>query len=102
MGKGKFNDDLGSFVLPGGGWWGGATHKGNAIYLHILRWPADTVALPAMKRKIVKTSVLTGGEATIRQTGAGIEVSVPVTQRDACDTIVKLELNGTAGAPPQR
>jgi alpha-L-fucosidase len=96
MGKRNFNDDLVRFVLPGGGWWGGATHKGNAIYLHILRWPADTVTLPAMKRKIVKTSVLTGGEATIRQTGAGIEVSVPAAQRDACDTIVKLELDGPA------
>jgi alpha-L-fucosidase len=100
MGKRNPNNDLAHFVLPGGEWWGGATHRGNVIYLHILRWPADTLTLPALKRRIVKTSVLTGGKATIRGTGAGIEVSVPAAQRNPCDTIVKLELDGPAEGPP--
>ena len=41
----RFNTDGDNFALPGGDWWGGSTHKGNAIYLHILRWPADTITL---------------------------------------------------------
>jgi hypothetical protein len=96
LGKRKFNDDRIHFALPGGEWWGGATRKGNAIYLHILRWPADRITLPAIPRKIVQTRLLTGGTATVRQTDAGIEVSVPAAQRDACDTIVELELDGPA------
>jgi alpha-L-fucosidase len=84
------------FPLPTGRWWGGSTHKGKIIYLHILRWPGDSISLPAIPRKIVKTSVLTGGEATIKQTDTGIEVTVPAAQRDPLDTIVKLELDGPA------
>jgi len=82
--------------LPEGGWWGGSTHKGNAIYLHILRWPGDTITLPAIKPRIVKHSLLTGGAGTLKQTEAGIEVTVPAVQRDATDTIVKLELDAPA------
>ncbi|MCX7047203.1 MAG: alpha-L-fucosidase [Candidatus Sumerlaeota bacterium] len=84
------------FAMPAGAWWGGSTHKGNAIYLHILRWPGDTISLPAIKPRIVKHTVLTGGEATVKQTSAGIEVAVPAAQRDATDTIVKLELDAPA------
>jgi alpha-L-fucosidase len=86
------------FTLAEGGWWGGSTHKGNAIYLHILRWPSDTIELPAIPHKIVRHSLLSGqGKAEVKQTEAGIRVSVPAAQRAAVDTIVKLELNGAAG-----
>jgi alpha-L-fucosidase len=84
------------FALPGGAWWGGSTHKGNVIYLHILRWPSDTITLTAIPRKIIKTCVLTGGQATVKQTERGIEIDVPAAKRDAVDTIVKLELDGPA------
>ena len=43
------------FQLAGGRWWGGSTRKDNFIYLHILRWPTDTITLPAIERKIVAT-----------------------------------------------
>lgn len=96
MGKRGFNHDLFRFAMPGGRWWGGSTHQGNAVYLHVLRWPSDTITLSAIQRKIIKTRVLTGGEATVKQTEAGIEVSVPAAQRDAIDTIVKFVLDGPA------
>ena len=70
--------------------------QGQAIYLHILRWPSDTITLPPIAPRIVKHRVLTGGEATVKQTDAGIEVTVPAAQRDATDTIVKLELDAPA------
>jgi alpha-L-fucosidase len=81
------------FALAEGRWWGGSTHKGRTVYLHILRWPADTVTLPSMEQKVVKHSVLTGGKATVKQTASGIEVAVPAGNRHAIDTIVKLEFN---------
>jgi alpha-L-fucosidase len=70
------------------------------IYLHILRWPSDTISLPAMPHKIVRHSLLGGGNATVRQSEGGIQVSVPATHRNMIDTIVKLELNGPANTLP--
>jgi len=96
MGKRSFNLDLTRFAMPGGRWWGGSTYKGKTVYLHILRWPNDAISLPAISRKIIKTSVLTGGEATVKQSETGIEVTVPSAQRQTIDTIVKLELDGPA------
>jgi alpha-L-fucosidase len=88
------------FALAEGNWWGGSTHKGSTIYLHILRWPTDTVSLPAMPRKIVRQSLLGGGSATVTQSEMGIRVNVPRAHRHAIDTIVKLELDGPAGPLP--
>jgi alpha-L-fucosidase len=89
-----------SFALAEGRWWGGSTHRGNAVYLHILRWPTDTILLPAISRRIVRHSLLAGGQARVEQTAAGIEVSVPAARRHAVDTIVKLELDGPANGIP--
>ena len=96
----KAPEKPGPLQIPGGRWWGGSTHRQNVIYLHVLRWPDDVLRLPAIPRKIVRSSVLTGGEASVRQTAAGIEVSVPVAQRHPIDTIVRLELDGPAGDIP--
>jgi alpha-L-fucosidase len=84
------------FALAEGNWWGGSTHKGNVIYLHILRWPSEAIALPAIERKIVRHSLLSGGKATVKQSPAGIEVQVARAFRQPVDTIVKLELDGPA------
>ncbi len=85
-----------AFTMPSGAWWGGSTHQGHAIYLHILRWPSDRIRLPAIQPRVVKHRVLSGGEATVKQTDAGIEVTVTAEHRDAIDTIVKLELDAPA------
>ena len=96
MGKREFGQDVTRFALPRGGWWGGSTHRDNVIYLHILRWPGDTITLPPIPRRIMRTSVLTGGRATVAQTRSGIQVSVPAARRDPLDTIVRLGLDGPA------
>jgi alpha-L-fucosidase len=96
MGNRKFNQDLIRFAMPSGQWWGGSTRKGNSIYLHIMRWPDETLKLPAIAPKILKSSVMTGGQAEVKQTAEGITVTIPSTQRDTIDTIVKLELDGSA------
>ncbi len=88
------------FALAEGGWWGGSTFRGNTIYLHILRWPSNAITLPAIPRKLLRHGVLTGGEASVKQTAAGIEVSVAASQRHPVDTIVKLEVDGAAGSIP--
>ncbi len=74
------------------GAWGASTHKGNTIHLHVLQWPGERLVLPAIDRRIVSHSVLTGGRAAVEQTDEGITVSVPPGSRDELDTIVKLQL----------
>ena len=96
MGTRRFGQDLHGFAMPGGDWWGGSTHRDRTVYLHILRWPNDSIVLPGGPRKIVRHSVLTGGEADVRQTEQGIQVSVPAGSRDPIDTIIRLELDGPA------
>ena len=76
--------------------WGGATYKDNVIYLHILDRAIDALKLPAIEKKIIGHSVLTGGTATVKQSGDSIEVSVPMCDRQEIDTIVVLKLDGPA------
>jgi len=73
-----------------------STRKGNVVYLHILRWAGDSLTLPNLPRKIVRSTLLTGGKVTLTQTADGIVVTVPPQDRKPIDTIVKLELDGSA------
>jgi alpha-L-fucosidase len=70
-----------------------STRKGNTVYLHILRWRDDIIELPNIDCKLVKCSVLTGGDANVSQDSDGIKVSVAKEQRDEVDTIVKLQFD---------
>ncbi len=73
-----------------------STRKDNTIYLHILAWPEEVLSLPALPARIIRSSVLTGGAARIKQTDAGIEISVPRSDRREIDTVVALELDRPA------
>jgi alpha-L-fucosidase len=77
--------------------WLASTHKSNAIYLHILTWPGDSIVLPPLPKNIISSSVLTGGQASVTQSKHGIEVSLPKPHRQELDTIIKLQLDGSAG-----
>jgi alpha-L-fucosidase len=92
-GKSIYNTRGGPFLL---GKAGGSAYRGKTVYLHIFRWPGDTLKLPAIKPKIKSARALTGGKVTWTQTGAGIEISVPKDQRDDIDTIIELKLNHSA------
>jgi len=76
--------------------WGAATSKGNTLYVHILKWEGDTITLPAIDRKVLSSSVLTGGKAHVRQTAEGIEMFVAPADRQELDTLVVLTLDGPA------
>ncbi len=77
------------------GSWGGSTHKGSIVYLHIQKWNGDRMNLPPLKRKIISRTILTGGEVKIEQNSDGLVLRMPVDQQDKVDTIVKLELEGS-------
>jgi len=99
---GNWLDDYGRsiYATRGGpfkpGDWGASTYKGNTIYIHVLNWDEDTLTLPPIPKKIITSSVMTGGAATVRQTALAIEISVPEAYRKELDTIIVLQLNGPA------
>ena len=79
------------------GTWGGATCKGKCVYLHILQeWPKGEMHLPELPAKIVKASVLTGGEVTVSQDDKGLIVKVPPRFHNEYDTVIKLEIDRNA------
>ena len=76
--------------------YGASTRKANKIFIHIFSKTDETVGLPSIPAKILNSSVLTGGTAKVIQTSDGIEISVPISDRDAIDTIVVLTLDKPA------
>lgn len=78
------------------GAWGGSTHRGRSIYLHIFDWPGDKLILPPIDKKIMRASLLTGGQVQVRQTAEGITLTVPPQYRRTIDTLVELQLNEPA------
>ena len=93
--------------------WGGATWRGNKIYLHLLRWSGvrekggsreawsidKILRLPPITQQITASRVLTGGKATVAQTDDGIEIQVPKEFRDPIDTIIDLTLDKPVVTP---
>jgi alpha-L-fucosidase len=73
-----------------------STRQGNTVYLHVFKWENATLELPALPRAVKSASLLGGGRATVRQAGDKLTVAVDPAARDAIDTIVKLELAGSA------
>ncbi len=53
-----------------------STRKGNTIYLHLLGWKGETITLPNIPRKIIRSSVLTGGTARVEQAAQGITIRI--------------------------
>ena len=73
-----------------------STCNGRTVYLHIIGWPEEVLRLPALPAKIVSSRLLTGGKVSVEQTDAGLEIGVPVGDRQEIDTIVALELDQPA------
>jgi alpha-L-fucosidase len=75
-----------------------STHKDNVVYVHVLTWEKESLVLPALGRKIVKSELLTGGSVDVKQGENEITISVPAENRQEIDTIVKLQLDGPVGS----
>ena len=44
-----------------------STRKGNTVYLHVLRWDADAIELPALPQKLKSASLLNGRAVQVDQ-----------------------------------
>ncbi len=78
--------------------WGGSTYNGNTVYLHIGKWNTDKLILPALHSKVLKCTNLSNPEnvATFEQTDKNLIIHLPVNKQDSVDTIIMLELDGSA------
>lgn len=73
-----------------------STRRDNTIYIHVLRWYDDVLTLPQIPRTMTSFRLLTGGTTRIDQTDRGITIVVPPEHRQELDTILAMELDGSA------
>ena len=79
--------------------WGVGTRKGNKVFLHVLAWPeTGTMELPAIPAKLKAAQALTGGAVECQQGEQGLTLKFPGANRDEIDTLIELELDGSAMA----
>lgn len=78
------------------GSWGASTRRGSTIYLHLLDPAASEITLPPIGPRIIRWSVPTGGEAKVEQNAESIRVKLAAGASQDIDTLVQLELNGSA------
>ena len=84
----------------GGSHWRASTYRGNTLYFHCFQPKRKSILLPVLAQKLLGSSVLTGGEARVRQMAGGIEVAFQRSSWSAIDAIVELRFDGPI--QPQR
>jgi alpha-L-fucosidase len=73
-----------------------STRRSNVIYVHVFGWKNGEVQLPALPAKVVKSSVLGGGIATVKQDGESLTIAVPAALHHGAATVVALQLESSA------
>jgi alpha-L-fucosidase len=73
-----------------------STRKGSTIYLHVLNSAKSSLTLPPLSRKIKAAAALSGGKVVFNQTDLAVEITLPAQRLDPIDTIIKLDLDGSA------
>jgi alpha-L-fucosidase len=74
------------------------TTKSGKIYVILFKWPADgKFHLPALKSTISKATLLAAPHENIivKQSEAGIELSLPATAPDSIASVVRLDLSAS-------
>ena len=79
--------------------WGVTTQKDNRVYVHLLDWEDESLALPTLPAKIAAARMLVGGApVTFREDAGGVVLRVAKAGRDLLDTVVVVELARPSGA----
>ena len=83
-------------TLPGGehGLW---TRKGSAAYLHVFRWPGETLIVPLVDTRVLSAEVLaTGRKARVRQeyNGRLVISGLPKRPPDPNVSVIKIRFAG--------
>ncbi len=78
------------------GAYGVCTRKGKTVYLHLTAWPEGSWNLPPLAAKVLRSRILGGAKANVRQTEAGLEIEVAPANRHPIDTVVALDIDRDA------
>jgi len=73
-----------------------STRKGNVVYLHLLREHHGEVELPDLALKVKTASLRDGRAVKCEQRGGKLYLNFDPTAVDPIDTIIRLELDGSA------
>jgi len=73
-----------------------STRQGNTIFLHVFQWDGGQITLPDIARKVKSARLLAGGKAEVTQLNEQLVVRVPVSAHETGDTVIRLELDGSA------
>lgn len=71
--------------------WGAVTKKGNKLYVHVLDWQDDVLALPAVTGIKSATVFGAGTKIGFQQVSGATLLTIPQSARDPIDTIIVLE-----------
>jgi alpha-L-fucosidase len=78
--------------------WGVTTRKDNRIYVHLLDWEDEALALPSLGGKVTAARMLVGGTPVpFREDAGGVVLRVPTAGRDPLDTVVAVDIAPAAG-----
>src|SRR4051812_7698697 len=72
--------------------WGVTTTKGNQVFVHLLDWPDELLAMPKLPGSVANAKLLsTGEQVETREAGNSLLLKVPLGNRDPYDTVIVLE-----------
>lgn len=77
-----------------------STRSGSVIYVHLLHGDNETVELPDIVGQIKSSGILGGRNVSFARKAGKLLITVPAAERDTADTVIKLELGGSAMAIP--
>ncbi|MBN2295182.1 MAG: alpha-L-fucosidase [Pirellulales bacterium] len=80
--------------------WGRATKKPGRLYLHVFDWPKDgKLEVPGLSNKVTKAYLLADKSQkslVVSYSNGIVSIAVPLEPADPVDTVVVLEIVGTA------
>jgi alpha-L-fucosidase len=72
--------------------WGVTTQRGDTVFVHLLDWNDQVVAIPAIGKRVVRASMFgTRLPVGVAQTDGAITLTLPAVVRDEIDRVIVLE-----------
>ncbi|MEO8334072.1 MAG: alpha-L-fucosidase [bacterium] len=71
--------------------WGVTTQRGDTVFVHVLNWADRLLSLPDFGARVIKASMLKGGErVSVVQSANGVVLTVPAAAADEPDRVIVL------------
>jgi alpha-L-fucosidase len=71
--------------------WGATTRRGDSVFVHVLDWPDDVLALPDIGAQVTGASMLRdGSRIKFSQSTRGLTLELPAAMPDEIDRVVVL------------